>query len=278
MAARRTPMLLMIALLIAGGCCAQPIQASPAAASSTASRPLLLTEGLLDRMIAVARESRAIDAGRPQDDDEDSDDDSGVPTIDSMAERMDADPAARAMLARHGFTGRSYLLAMTTLARAGAQARMAGTKWAAQMPGAAAVDPRNVSFYQQHKAKISTLMALNNPDYSPEEDAQMTRDLRSIEPEDFDDCVLLVPSTLSLAPFAVPGSKATSPASRIELARATGQLAERFHSERLKKDFTLIADEVRRHAHEPKLESASLAAALEDARAWCTAHCKGSGE
>jgi hypothetical protein len=43
------------------------------------------------------------------------------------------------------------------------------------------------------------------------------------------------------------------------------------------KDFTIIADEVRRHAHEPRIESASLAAALDGTSAWAAGRCKGSG-
>lgn len=278
MAFCRTPAPWIFALLIAGGGFTTPVQAAPAAAVSAPTRPLLLTDDLLDRMIAVARESKAIDArqARHDADDSDDDDDTEAPSIASMADRMDADPVARAMLARHGFTGRSYLLAMTTLAQAGAQARMAGTRWASKMPGATTVDPRNVAFYKQHTAKLATLAALNDPDYSPEEDARMTRELRSIEPGDLDDCVLLVPSVLSLTPYAVPGSAETSASSRIELAHATGQLAEHFHSERLKKDFTVMADEIVRHAHARRMESPSFDAALEDTRRWTADHCKGA--
>ncbi len=276
MATNRTPTLFMTALLAATVWCALPVAATPTSTAST--KPLLLTEDVLDRMIAVARESKAIEARQPRKDNEDSDDNNDVPSIASMGDKMDANPVARAMLARHGFTGQSYLLAMTTLAHAGAQARMAGSKWASKMPGAATVDPRNVAFYKQNSAKIHVLTAINNPDYSPEKDAQMTRELRNVDPEDFDDCVLLVPSILSLTPHMVPGSSATDPSSRIELARSTGKLAEHFHSERLKKDFTLIAAEVRRHAHEPKLESASFDAALGNARDWAAGHCKGDGK
>lgn len=279
MASRWMPTLLTLALLLIGGRHGQTAQAAPPASAPAATRHLLLSDDLLDRMIAVARERQALEKAHPgtDEDDSDDDDDTGVPTLASMANRMDADPDTRAMLARHGFTGKSYLLAMTTLAHAGAQVRMAGTKWASTMPGAASVDPRNIGFYKQHAAKISALNALNNPDYSPEEDARLAHDLRSIDPEDFDDCVLLIPATLPLTPLAEPGSIATTPASRIELARATGKVAEQFHSERLKKDFTIVADEVRRHAHEPRIESASLAAALEDTRTWATGRCKGSG-
>lgn len=281
MTIRWTLTLLTIALLLIGGSYGQAAQATPNPASSPASVPhLLLTEDLLDRMIAVAREGKANDQANPSDngneDDHDDDDDidTAAPSVTSMANRMDANPATHALLARHGFTGQSYLLAMTTLARAGAQARMEGTRWASKMPGAGTIDPRNINFYKQHTAKISALAALNNPDYSPEEDARMVRELRHIDPQDFDDCVLLVPSMASLTPHAMPGSSAAAPSSRIELAHSTAGLAEHFHSERLKKDFTTMADEIRRHAHQPRMESASFNAALGDADAWATTRCK----
>ncbi|WEN14288.1 hypothetical protein PY254_13715 [Rhodanobacter sp. AS-Z3] len=278
MAMSRKPTLFIIALLVATPWYSLSVAATPSPSSTAPIKPLLLTEGLLDRMIAVARESKTIDALQPRDDDENHDDSDEVPSIASMGDQMDANPVARAMLARHGFTGQSYLLAMTTLARAGAQARMAGTQWASKMPDAAMVDPRNVAFYKTNTAKIHVLTALNNPDYSPEEDAQMTRELRSIDPADFGDCVLLVPTILSLTPHVVPGSSAVDPSSRIELARSTSPLATHFHSERLKKDFTVIAAEVRRHAHEPKLESAGFETSLGDARDWASSHCKGNGK
>jgi hypothetical protein len=278
MTIRWMPTLLTIALLLVGSGYGQTTQAAPLASSPASTQHLLLSDDLLDRMMAVARERRAIEQAHPasdEEDDSDDGDDTGVPTIASMASRMDADPATRALLARHGFTGQSYLLAMSTLAHAGAQARMAGTKWASKTPGAATVDPRNISFYKQHAAKISALNALNNPDYSPEEEARITRKLRNIDPEDMDDCVLLVPSVASLTPHAMPGSTEASPSSRIELANATAKLAEHFHSEQLKKDFTLMADEIRRHAHAKRMDSTPLNNALGRVNDWAADRCTG---
>jgi hypothetical protein len=276
MTARWTSTLLTIALLLVGGY-GKTAPAAPLASSAPAQH-LLLSDDLLDRMMAVARERQAIEQAHPANDDEDDSEDgdgTGVPTLASMAKRMDADPATRALLARHGFTGQSYLLALTTLAHAGAQARMGGTKWASKMPGAATVDPRNISFYRQHAAKISALNALNNPDYSPEEDARMTHQLRNIDPEDMDDCVLLAPSLVSLTPYMMPGSTEVSPSDRIKLAKSTGELAEHFHSEALKKDFTLMADEIRRHAYAKRMESAPFGDALGRVHDWAADHCKG---
>lgn len=139
MTIRWTPTPLMIALLLTAGGCGQAAQAAPHPASSPVSEQhLLLTEDLLDRMIAFARDGRAIEQADPPGDDNeddnqgdsvDSDDaddsDTAAPSADSIANRMDVDPATRALLERHGFTEQSYLLAMTTLARAGAQIRMA---------------------------------------------------------------------------------------------------------------------------------------------------------
>lgn len=275
---------LMIALLMTVSGYGQSTYAAPSQpSSSTSAHPLLLTDGLLDRMIAVARESRAVEQAKAgednnEDEDETDDDDTTVPSIASIAAALDANPAMHAILVRHGFTGKSYLLATTTLAQAGGQARMAGTKWASKMQGADTVDPRNVSFYTQHKSQISALIALNNPDYSVQEDEQMTRDLRSLDPEDFDDCLILASSVLSVTPVFVPGSTATTPAQRIESANATSGLAEHFHSERLKKDFGTMADEIRRHAGLPRMESPIFNAAMDDATSWGQSHCKGSSK
>lgn len=103
----------------------------------------------------------------------------------------------------------------------------------------------------------------------------MARELRSFDPDDFDDCILLAPSMMSLSPHMMGGSSAAAPSSGIQLAHSTAQLAEHFHSARLKKDFTAMADEIRRHAHEPRLESASFNAALTDASDWAGDRCKG---
>ncbi len=237
----------------------------------------LLSDDLLNRMIAVAREGRALEQTNRVGDEES--DDGDVPgSAEAIGDRMDANPVVRAMLRRHGFTGRSYLLAMATLARAGGVARMAGTKWASSTPGNAAVDPRNVAFYNEHKAKIATLAALNISGYSREEDERMTNNIRSIDPDDFDDCILLGPAVLTVVPHATTGSADAPPAGRLKLSDATKQFVELFKSRRLKRDFSVLADEVHRHAYEPRLESAAFGAALADVTHWAETYCKGANE
>jgi|GEM_PF-3451721 len=268
----RVPAPVLLALLSTVIAAGPAVQAAPQALSAAASPSLRLTDDLLDRMIAVAEETRTLHAQSP---DDDSEADDGVPTLETMARRMDTNPALHALLARHGFTGQSYLQAMSTLALAGAQARMAGTAWAAKMPGAASVDPRNVDYYRQHPDKVKALAALTRPDGWSDEDERVAQQLRRIDPQDFDDCVRLVPAVLSLTPHATAGSSEAPPSSRIELARATAEIAGQFHSERLKKDFTTMADEVRRHASAKRLESPTFKAALDDANAWAHQRCQG---
>ena len=277
---RHSTCIALITLLVIGiahsglGMAAQ----SPTGASAAPASSILLTEDLLNRMIAVAREAQTLDredGADDEDDDDESDDDGASYSTEAMGDKMDANPVARALFRRHGLTGRSYMLATKTLARAGGVARMAGTKWASRIPGSAAVDPRNVTFYNEHKAQIFQLAALQNPDSSPEEDERLANSLRGIDPDDINDCTVMVVGAASLTPHLFGGPNPLPTASRLKLADATEDTVVHFNSPRLKKDFTILASEIRRHVNVRETPGAFLTA-LDDVTDWGKTHCQGA--
>lgn len=267
--------LFIVAGIAAGAWAADGGAIIPPAAPAAQGGGILLTSDLLARMTAATREMQAIGADGAVADD---DDDDGVSSLAQAGARMDANPKLHAILAKHGLTGQRYIAVMTTLARAGAAAKLAGTKWASRVGGGAPVDPRNIAFYNAHKDEVDAFTRAMGMADSAGEDDRVTQEMRSIDPDDFSDCVTLVPGIMAITPLAVRGSSAAPPSSRVKLADATADLAPNFNNLGLRKDFTTMADEIRRHAYEPRLESAAFGTALNDARQWAAQHCKGKGQ
>jgi hypothetical protein len=90
---------------------------APAFAADDASR-FLITPAFIKKMEAVQADSEG--HKRITEDEDDSDDgDNSKQTIDSAIKKIEKDPRARAMLAKHGITAREMVLASYAMLHAG---------------------------------------------------------------------------------------------------------------------------------------------------------------
>jgi hypothetical protein len=67
------------------------------------------------------------------------------------------------------------------------------------------------------------------------------------------------------------------PVSRLKLADATEHFVGHFKSLQLKKDFNILAGEIRRHQNIVREAPAPFLAALGDVSSWGETHCQGAG-
>jgi hypothetical protein len=81
-----------------------------------------LTASMMQKLRAVDEEAKRLglgDRAEAGDDEDDDDDEAGDADIDDVVRRMEADPAYRSLLARHGLPAREVALAAQALLHAG---------------------------------------------------------------------------------------------------------------------------------------------------------------
>lgn len=145
------PCLFLLALLLPTFAVAQGIPGL-SSADQTDIRNFTLNEDVFNRLQSVVTEGRAMHIKRM------NVDMSKVSSLDEMADQMmAADPRTKALLSKHGFAPRQFLVANLALASTVMTMRYAEqTGQADAMTGQ--LNPANVKFYEEHKAAIDKMM------------------------------------------------------------------------------------------------------------------------
>ena len=231
--------------------------AFPAAALSDADKAAIASHKLtldeLHRMEAIAQELG------PDQPDLDL---AGAPSLDDMAAQINANPKLKALLEKHGMAPRDLLVATFSLV---------GAVMAEQMGGGA--DNPNSAFYREHKAEIDAYMNQGDDDDSGD-DGEDPDDLTAYDGEQMGECVKVGMAPVALMPLAVRGSIETTPQDRENVAKTLSDLSEKVKAENIRKDLTVMSDEVRRQAHNKRMvDTPQFTGALDDLKAWLETNC-----
>lgn len=95
---------------------------SPLAIAADEAAQFRLTPALLDKLDAIDAEGEKLRQLRGDDEDEDDDDEGDlddIASVDAFVARIEGDPEARAILARHGVKPREFALAAMAILQAG---------------------------------------------------------------------------------------------------------------------------------------------------------------
>ena len=144
-----TPALALVALALG----LESVQAQEGGWSARDAAELKSYTLTMDKMRRTSAATSALEQLRQTREDEDDD---TPQSIDAMAQRINAVPEARAVLAKHKFTAREYAVALVASAQAASAAELeaAGHK-ADGIP----VSRQQVEFYKANKAELDAMFA-----------------------------------------------------------------------------------------------------------------------
>ncbi|MDI3261862.1 MAG: hypothetical protein QJR11_03540 [Fulvimonas sp.] len=133
-------------------------------ADKQAIQQYTLTEDVFNRLVAATKEAQA--AGiHPQQ----AGDPSQIHSLDDLARQaMSSDPRIPALIAKHGFTPREFLLANIALMNAGLVVQAKSQPELAKMIDQSKVNAANVAFYEAHQAQIEALLRAGAANGGPE--------------------------------------------------------------------------------------------------------------
>ena len=98
--------------------CATPALAQKSSAAPDFQR-YALSVSAVEKFAALNREMEKLPRPKGADTKDDDDDQKDGETVDDIVKKIDAQPAAKALLAKHGFSSRSYALTAMALFQAG---------------------------------------------------------------------------------------------------------------------------------------------------------------
>jgi hypothetical protein len=237
---------------------AAPAMAAMSAADREAIAKHELTLDELHRMEAIVKEAGPDQEGLNL---------MGAPSLDDMVAQINAQPALKAILDKHDMPPRDFLVATFSLLGA-AMADSLGTTGG---------NPANVDFYRQHKAEIDAYMDMGDDDgddFADSDDGEDMDDLASYDGEKMGECLKVGMVPVALLPLSMPGTVATTPQQREDVAKAVADFYEKVKAENIRKDITIMSDEIRRQAHNKRMvDTPQFTGALNDVKAWLETNC-----
>lgn len=122
-----------------------PVRAALPAADEQAIRHVVLTDGLLDKLVAIKAEGKAMGIKKAEANP------AALTSLDAMARVATRDPRTVGLLARHQISARNYAAASIAIVRASMAAQL-GTS-----AGVNGTTPANVAFAKSRMGKIRAL-------------------------------------------------------------------------------------------------------------------------
>jgi hypothetical protein len=232
---------------------AAPSMAAMTAADREAIAKHELTLDELHRMEAIVKEAGPDQEGL----------DLMNASLDDLVAQINSKPALKAILDKHGMPPREFLLSTFSLLGAVMADHMGGSS-------------PNVDFYRQHRAEIDAYMDQGDDDgdSADNSDDEDLDDLASYDGEKMGECVKVGMVPVALLPLSMPGTVATTPTDRENVAKALAGFYEEVKAENIKKDITVMSDEIRRQAHNTRMvDTPQFTGALDDVKAWLETNC-----